>query len=418
MRVLVRRVGAPGAGWGGAWAALGLLLLTRALPFESRSLSAIVDSGPSPQNYVEVVSTAVAAGWILWALNWRTVQPRLLFRRHWRWFLLLCAVYALSAAWSPLPALTAYRAAELLAAATIVLFLFGMSNDPYGDLLRVLYLCTLVCAADAFVVDYRLGTWPDHLLGALRSNPGGGVASSLLVFALFAKGFRPRMRAFHSAAAIIALVVFGSLASYVALLTGVLAGCAMAARNRLVGATVLFLFLSIAVVALLDVSVPDLTEQVGALLDRPAESIRTGTGRFGLWEETLKVTANRPFGGGYVAAERLLSLRADVSKSLVWQARNSHNGFLSAWEGAGYIGLLVLCAYLLALWRTLSLVGGPNSPALRPMLVVLIITNFSVSSLGGRLDMVSVVAFALAALLTAGACAGSWAAARSMSCRR
>jgi hypothetical protein len=306
-----------------------------------------------------------------------------------------------------MPALTAYRVAELLTAATIVLFLFGMSTNPYGDLLRLLYLCTLVCAAGVLVADYRLGIWPDKLLAALRSNPGGGVASSLLVFALFAKGFRPGMRAFHSAVAIVALVLFGSLTSYVALLTGVLTGCAMAARNRIVGTSILFLFLSTTVVALLDVNLSDLAEQVGTLVDRPTEAIQNGTGRLGLWQETLKASADRPFGGGYVASERLMTLRGDVNASLVWQAASSHNGFLSAWMGAGYIGLLILCTYLLALWRTLSFAGGPNSAALRAMLAVVIITNFSISSVGGRLDMVSVVAIALAALPTAGACHGS-----------
>jgi O-antigen ligase len=317
-----------------------------------------------------------------------------------------------------MPALTAYRVAELFAGGTIVLFLFGMSTDPYGDLLRLLYLCALACAADALLASYRSGVWPDRLFGALRSNQGGGVASSFLVFALFAKGFRPRTRVFSSATAVVALVLFGSLTSCVALLAGILTGCALAVRHRMVSTSLVCLLLSVTVVALRDVTFSDLTGQVGALLDRPSESIQTGTGRLSLWQETLKASAGRPFGSGYVAAERLMTLRGDVNKSLVWQAASSHNGFLSAWMGAGYIGLVVLCAYLIALWRTLSVAGGPNAGTLRTMLAVLMITNFSISSVGGRLDAVSVVAFALAALPTAGACAGSWAPARSMWCRR
>jgi O-antigen ligase len=131
------------------------------------------------------------------------------------------------------------------------------------------------------------------------------------------------------------------------------------------------------------------------IFDKTSENLRSATGRVGLWRESLLFLAHRPLGGGYAAAERLLATVSNVTSSEIWDAASSHNGYLSACMAAGPVSLTILCAFLRALWRNL---GDPTHAVWRLVLVVVLVNNLAISSVGGPVDTLTVVAFGLAAI--------------------
>jgi hypothetical protein len=382
---------------GAAWAALIVLIITRSIPFEVRSYDELARVGLSLKNYIEIAGTVVVGLWTARYLWGNRISVQRLYYGHWRWFLSLCAVYLLSATWSLMPTMTIYRVADLLVASILVLTIFRSSATPSRGFLFLAYVCMLQCLVSQAALAYMSGDWPSYVVGFLRSNPGGGIATATLVFAIFAEPGQIRWRSFHIVSAVTASILFGSLASFLAFLVAVIYGL-VAGRFRLLGFAMIALALSIvALGAIADVSVSTPERYLSTLYGKSMDQVQTATGRVGLWHEAFRFLADRPMGAGYVAGERLMTSMGNVDNSESWGAINSHDGYLSAWMAAGPLGLGLLIAFLFSLYRTLGFCRG-GTAVWRAVLVSIMMNNLSVPSVGGQVDVFTIVALAVAAM--------------------
>lgn len=372
-----------------------LLVFTNALPIDDRAHNAILSAGLSPKNYLEILGVGIAGLWTLRTLLRNRVRVRILFAGHMRWFVFLCALYAVSALWSLMPAMTLFMTVELLLAGTLAQFILRLSMRPARSLLVILYICMIKCAAYTAIYLYTVGMWHRALIGALRSNPGGGIASSLLFFALFAPKLPLRSRLLHSLVAVAGILLFGSLGSFIALSAAV-AYIMLTGHSRAVKAATLTLLLCAATLLLGGVpSVQSIEGFLATISGKPLADIQSATGRVDLWQEASSFLAGRPLGAGYVAGERLMVFTGDVDTSKTWDAASCHNGYLSAWMAAGPLGLVLLLLFLGSLYCAL---GNHGSSVWRGLLVLLMVNNLSLSSVGGQIDAITIFALALAAI--------------------
>jgi O-antigen ligase len=89
-------------------------------------------------------------------------------------------------------------------------------------------------------------------------------------------------------------------------------------------------------------------ESVWRALGKDVQQIATGHGRTPLWAATIDATAGEPFGTGYCAGERVVLTEVISREAVGWSASHAHNGYLSAWLSAGWLGVLSSVVMLLA----------------------------------------------------------------------
>jgi hypothetical protein len=78
-----------------------------------------------------------------------------------------------------------------------------------------------------------------------------------------------------------------------------------------------------------------------------------------------------------------------------WKAGNAHNGFISAWLGAGWLAVALLLAFFASVGTKLRSVGAVHRPAFVMLLALMVLNNLTVPAIGGRLTVVFLVLMAL-----------------------
>lgn len=382
---------------GKAWAIFALLVFTRFVPIGERSSDEILSAGLSPKNYLEILGVGTAGLWILWTLWRNRIRLSILYAEHMRWFVLLCAAYMVSASWSLMPMMTIYRVFELLLTGTLIQFILRSSTSASKCFLTIAYICMLQCAASAAFHIYTSGTWPSALVGALQSNPGGGIAAVILIYIMFSKPLQRRWRLLHFILTGAAFILFGSLASFIAIFVAVIY-ILITGRSRAIKAAILTVLLGMAPLVIAGVfSVRSVEGYLATLSGKTLDEVQDASGRLALWQETSGFLVGRPFGAGYVAGERLMVAVGDVDRSKTWDAASCHDGYLSAWVAAGPIGFVLLLSFLGSLYRALGR-RTHASAVWRGILILLIVNNLTLSSLGGQVDSLTLVALAVAAV--------------------
>jgi hypothetical protein len=353
------------------WAAssgvsISWLLLTSHLLISNVTLQirqdprALLTEGLSVQNKIQVGSAAACFVWSAYLLLTGSVRMRALASRGLYWAWIYCAVFFSTLLYSTWPTLTAFRLAELLALTVIGVHIFLQRTWTRQMQTLSAVLCLTAALTAYFGAQGVLtGTAP---FGALRSNNAGcWTGISLLIEGVLVKvgtPLRRRLPVILGSAAV--FFASGSLSSLVALSVAAPLLFVRISRQRvirygtragLVLLLVAFFSGGIAVTTGSYSIQEDFLrrwEAVWQVLGKDAQQIATGHGRTPLWAATIDATANEPFGSGYCGGERVV-LTEGISRGTVgWSAAHSHNGYLSAWLSAGWLGVLSSVVMLLA----------------------------------------------------------------------
>lgn len=368
-------------------ALLVLLLVNRMFVLPGREdVSALISEGLSATNILTVALTLVGTVWAGHLL----VASRLSFRRILSgsgvWFSAFLATNAISIIWSSWSALTGFRVIELFAVAVLVGHVVAYPNTEYW-LERLMWLA-LATQAISLLVGGAVA--PADLVGfaALRSNTGGVVAGILILYYVTqALARRSLMSWWKLAGATYAFVLFGSVASLIAVLTALLVGLVLHMCPR-VGVVIAgaALMLIVGLASYFVVVPPDtsgtslfdysLVREYAATLGKQPHHFGDLTGRVPVWTSASEAVERQPWGFGFAAGERLLPLTAGYDAP--WAARHAHNGFVSGYLSAGLIGLAMVGLVFIAASRSSA---APRGFAI-PVLIFMAVNNVAAAVLG------------------------------------
>lgn len=392
----------PGANLAVSWTLIIARLATSVVNLDpNREAAALMEDGLSIQNQLQIGATFAAAAWAAYLVLGRSVRLSDLLRGPVYWVVLISVLFLASTAWSPLPALTFYRSFELLVFVVIVCHLFGQA--PFERQARV-----LAFSVAGLIWTDGLILHPDRLLNigdlfaALRHNQGSMIAAIWICLAV------RRLRSpggpwawGELAIAVASLFVFGSFASALALLCG-LAAMSLAASHGAYRSVTAFFFASLSlgtVFILLSGWLADPWQWVLVVADlfgKSEELLVTMSGRLPYWQAVWSAAADHPYGLGFGAAERFLGLDLDLENLPV--ITNSHSGYISAWLGAGWLGLaLCLTVFVTAFLRVRAMTGSDQA-VIFATLTIIAINNLTVAAVAGPLSPGLLMMIGLAAV--------------------
>jgi len=258
---------------------------------------------------------------------------------------------ALSAVWSLHPAYSMYRAVEVLSQTLALLIVVGAAPGPKEGERRCLGLAWIALALD-IIGHYR---FTSGFAWGTQSNSFSAIAAMIgaysLVEALGSSGRRATLLYAGAGLALSILIMGSSLASWWALLTGVLAAVVLGRRG---GPLMLVVIVLVMLMLVLDPGV--LTTLL--LRNKPAEQLGSLHGRTLLWSHFWQLYLEQPLlGYGFAIGAR--------ARSIVYTT-NTHNAVISVLLGCGAVGFLAAAIMalraarelLLALRRRVLLSGG------------------------------------------------------------
>jgi O-antigen ligase len=324
---------------------------TAILPFIAGDTSAVSQAeGNRLELLVQVAFYLVAFCFI--ALHWRTVM-----RGAWnaKWILLLAFVAVASTVWSQHPLFTLRRSAVMLATTAFGIY-FGSRFTVHEQLRLLAWTCALMILTSFFMafclpqygVDhlYSSGAWQ----GAFpqKNFLGRAMLLSVLVFYFARPVVAWWVRWVAIAGAMCLLVLSRSATGIVVLVVLVVAlPLYRLVRHKLTFAipvTMVAGFAAIGSGLLLYTILPSLL----AALQRDS----TLTGRTFLWHAMLVSIAKHPWlGYGFNAFWMSGGESSTVLSQISWVAKDPHNGFLGVTLDVGILGLSVLLAGYVVLWR-------------------------------------------------------------------
>jgi O-antigen ligase len=246
--------------------------------------------------------------------------------------------------------------------------------------------------------------WLQNLFsfGALRSNTGGLLASVYAIYIIHQWRKGQRLPAWHSALTAAFMFLFGSMSSWIILAVvlplfwwGGAKGLRRMAGTLFLLPATMFLGWSVMTGNLLENN--SFLEMVAPFFGKEAHHIQTGTGRLPIWTSIFEETSDLPFGQGFGAAERLLAGLIQYH-NIGFEAYNAHNGYLSAWLGAGWIGLVTLALVFAAIWVHMRRIDATQQNFVRAVLIFLMLNNFTVAGVGGSMGAVWLVVMGLSVL--------------------
>lgn len=374
---VVQRKSHPGR----AWSALGLLIFAYLVPLivlDPREATELIDEGLSQSNVIRIFVSLVLIGYSIYLLTYKRMWARIL---HWPSFflMLLVVLYLGSALWSVWPEATLFRALEVFAYFTVALFLATERNgcQKVYVLFGVIIVATLIWQRESILENVL----ENGLYRSAVSNQLGLIAASytLLHFFLY-----PR-RILGYVFGLGAMLAFGSTSTLAAFMVaaGIALGVSlMGRRGRVAGALVAVVGGLVFVFSLMDPAKhPIIMRFAVDVLGREEHHIIGATGRWVLWEAYFQEFGGNWIGSGFWAAERLFAVeRGSVG---VWMAINSHNGFWSAWIGAGVAAILLLLGLYGSIFRELFRIGRKASGLGFALITLLFLNSLTYPGIGG-----------------------------------
>lgn len=402
LAALWSRAGASGQGQrvarvcdANAHATLSLILLIAQL--SSRGLPAEAPRGaapgilPSPALSFQVIVVLLCLVWVLYLAHQRRLLLANSLRPPFLIIAMLMSAYLLSGLWSVSPTVTLFRTTELVSVALLMAHV--VSAMPWTTALtRYLWAATGVAGVTA--IASHEGSWVQAAsFAGLRSNTGAAVAALVLflgVWRIAHEGWRPRYVVWFTSA-VLALIVFGSFATLVALCGALAVAGTVIARERVrVRTLVVFLLAAVIVAAgawlLVEPLSADQYAAVLAEVGKRPEHLRNFTGRLPLWSLIIEGVAMQPWGYGYAGAEGLLASGGvfDVP-NIGWQATHAHSGYMSALFGAGWPGLTLLLLMLITPLRGMARRhSGVSQACIAAMFTLIVINNVTIAGVGGH----------------------------------
>lgn len=387
-----------------SWAVVIVYFTWKAFFYEPREdVLELVNSGMSDSNRIEVGITVVAGLWATFLVITRRMPFFRLIQGAGFWIVTLVALYSLSTLWSVWPDLTLYKSLELGVFWVIIAHLFA--TGPWRDALERLALWAVIGSALPFIVQ-GTGNFTRGLVGAFYSNGGAMMAGALLLIALHRLLTRRDMTAKAlTILALAAMLLFHSFTTYLSVVMALPALFVLGLMPQATRMATAFMICGIVVagvsiVYLATQAEPHLVAAIGGAAGKDADQIGSLTGRLPLWEALWEVSRDQPLGTGFLAMERMIP-EIISQDSVGWAAAHSHNGFLSAWLAAGFLGLGVLVFFTVALcFQIVGLDVEARALAI-PFVLFALVNNMSYPAFGGRLNgawlMVMGVAFATGA---------------------
>ena len=383
-----------------SWAILCIYLSVSILDLQTRDMRALASVGLSLQNKVEIAITLSASVWAAILLLTQRVSLHHLVNNPNYWLLWLLLTYLLSSLWSTWPTLTVFRVLEAGSFWILAAHIFARRNwfrqvEAFLWLAFTLHLLR-GCLVMAGYVEGE--TAQDSLIGLMRSNSASLVTGLLIIWTWHRciTEYWP-VHAIKLPLLFLALLLFGSLATSLALRATI---CILIVlhvdfRRRIFLSSLLVAgFLIAANVTLLATGdvIHTAIVALSQAFSKPIEHITGMTGRLELWSTIWDSTRDHPWGFGFAALERTFSLR---STSLSWTAGNAHNGFISAWLGAGLTSVALLVTFFGALVFHALRTGGRVVPLLISLILLVFVNNLSLPAVGGRLTVAFLFVMAL-----------------------
>ena len=396
-----------------SWLVMLAYLLARHFKFETRSKSTLLESGLSLSNMLEVSITFVAAIWAVYLIVAKGTKISSLLAGPCFWITSLIILYMFSTLWSIWPSLTIFRAAQLGVFWVIAVHIFARP-DGITQLERFLWIFIAVQVVRVLITQ-ALPDIPSeaglsealqlrHL--TIHSPTRGFAAGVLLILLLHAVRQQPTALVhWKFAVAAAAFIAFSSMTAYVALV------CALAVyalnvlqQPRKLLAIVISLGAMSAVLLVLAFEASNpfsaLLDELSSVTGRTPESIVSLTGRIPLWMAIWDTFRSELFGSGFAAAEKMV-LSADregFCALATWCASDAHNGFLSAWLGAGWAGFLLVLLIFVSVWLRSTRLPPQVRALTSSLIVMLFISQMGSSSVGAVFNPAFVVMMAIACI--------------------
>jgi hypothetical protein len=339
----------------------------------------------SSSNFLSIGCAGVAAALSLYMLLIRQTIGANLFSGPSFWVLSLFFLYLVSSAWSFFPLGTMYRSVELFFQYVAAIYIFTGRN-PLRSLYWILaadLLLTAIGLAPVAVKSLTTG----EVFGFIRSNQNALYAA---VFLLLTYHMQPRSIGAY-VYGLFMLIGFGSAATLGAFLVGI-AIYAIYGRERGLVYTLRLPIIGIMVAAsILFVFYPefysDISGFLAILLQKEVRSFFNASGRFEIWQAFLASVADYPLGIGFWAEKSSFLYEAFMRMEVEWLPGNTHNGFLSAFVGAGIPGLLLLFTIYLSIVGYLRHQSIETRRICYPILVILFINSMTFAGIGGVFSM-------------------------------
>jgi O-antigen ligase len=339
----------------------------------------------SSSNFLTVVASAAAALLSLYMLLVRkSIGPNLISGPSF-WLLSLFLLYFASSFWSMFPEGTMYRSVELFAQYVAAIYIFTGRNP-----LRSLYW---ILAADLLLAAISLAPLAleslakGEVFGFIRSNQHSLYAALFLLLTYHLH--RNSIPAYLYG--LFMLVGFGSASTLAAFLVAI-AIYAMYGRGRgllfalrvpimaaMVAASTMFIFFPEFYSGIIDFLAP--------VLQKDVRSFYNASGRIEIWQGFLASLADYPLGIGFWAERSSFLYDAFMRLEVEWLPGNTHNGFLSAFVGAGIPALVLLIAIYASLVTYLHRQDLDTRRIGYPIVAMLFINSMTYAGIGGTFSM-------------------------------
>jgi hypothetical protein len=374
-------------------------LSTEAISFGNRSHSALMTEGLSLHNKIHVAVTLTVVGWSALLLLKKRVKLSDLFYGSGYWLTILFIIYVLSSFWSVWPIFTIYRACELLAFWILAKHLFAQEN--WQKQIHKLLLAGLSKAwiLGLFFQEPKVFTG-NNLIAFFRSNEGSLVAAIFIVFLLFKIGRNRTIWTWvELGVAIISLLVFGSFVSFFALIGGLIVLFITNTKTYL-RFTIVLIIPSIVIVLMLLSSFIGNDEYaifgfsyLAKFYDKSPAHLENWTGRIPFWLSVWDIARYKTMGLGFAAAERTVAFGEKFTGT---QLINAHSGYISAWLGAGWLGITLLNIFFVAVCSSTRKMPPHFRTLVLSFLAILSINNISFNAFGGQFNVIFMVMMGLA----------------------
>jgi O-antigen ligase len=382
-----------------SWVLLISWLVSRTIIFVRRdSPDQLLTEGLSAQNIYQLAVVALILVWDFVLMYRRHVTFGQLLVGPRIWTTGLAIVFLVSAGWSVWPQFTVFRALEVLGVWILVLHIFASFES--NVLLEKFMLWSIGLGLVGSVwINGGLPAFDRIIFAALRSNTGGTVAATYILYLINYKvrcGIIPIWKWFF---AILSFILFGSTAAAIAFLIAM--PIVLFSRLRFVlrtAITLLLLAFLLPVAGNLpgEIDNTESLETFAGLFGKSSAHVITLTGRIPLWEAIWEVSRHSSFGWGYAAGERIFALGGFTTSRGGWQAFGAHSGYISAWIGAGWLGVFGVLAVFISLTHYGRFVSRRISPFFYAYLLFLALNNITIAGIGGYMNQAWIILMALA----------------------
>jgi O-antigen ligase len=129
------------------------------------------------------------------------------------------------------------------------------------------------------------------------------------------------------------------------------------------------------------------------IFNKSSDNLASANGRTNIWVGMWEAVGSRPWGFGYVAGERMF---VNDPAHAGFQATTSHNGYLSALFGGGWLALGILLVFLFTTYTRTFRLPHKYRGRFQAVMVVLLFNNFFIPGIGGQTTSVFLFVIALA----------------------